>query len=101
MGLSMNKDYHIWVCVLKGKGRCWEKGGERVLDRFREEVKSQRLKNVMVTPNGCSDRHDDGPAVMIDPEDVWFCHVTPKDVPKILDEYVRKGRPLPHLKCPI
>ena len=96
----MSKKFIVWVCVMKGRGRCWEKRGELVLKRFRAETESRGLNNVMVTPTGCSDKHDYGPAVAIDPDDVWYCNVTPQDVSEIIQEHIVNGRVVRRLICP-
>ncbi len=97
----MSKKYIVWVCTMRGKARCWEKGSEAVLKRFRSEIESRGLDNVMVTPTGCSDRHDYGPAVAIDPDDIWYCRVTPENVTEIVQEHILNGRTLRRLICPI
>ncbi len=97
----MNKQVIVWVCMLRGKGRCWEKGAEHVLKRFRAEVESKELNNVLVTPTGCSDRHDYGPAVALDPDDTWYCNVTPEDVTDIIHEHILNGKPVRRLMCAI
>lgn len=86
---------------MKGKGRCAEKGGKQVLERFRAEVDSSGLDNVMVTPTGCSDRHDYGPAVAVDPDGTWYCRVTPDDVPEIVQEHILFARVVRRLECPL
>ncbi len=86
---------------MKGKGHCWEKGGELVLKRFQAEVESRELNHVMINRTGCSDRHERGPAVALDPEDVWYCNVTPDDVTDIIQEHIMNGRILRRLLCPL
>ena len=97
----MNKNYIVWVCTLRGKGHCWEKGSGLVLEKFRAEVESRGLGNVMVNPIGCTDRHDNGPAVLVDPDDTWYCPVTPKDVIEIIEEHALKGKTVDRLLCSI
>jgi sirohydrochlorin cobaltochelatase len=79
------KRYIVWVCTMDGAGRCGSKGGKDVLTRFRSEVAARRLDNVMVTPNGCTDRHDHGPVVLVDPDGTWYCGVGPEDVDEIVE----------------
>jgi (2Fe-2S) ferredoxin len=55
---------------------------------------------VLVTPNGCTDRHDHGAAVLVDPDGTWYCGVKPDDVPSIIEEHVCRGRPVNRLACP-
>lgn len=97
----MTGKFIVWVCMMRGKGRCWEKGAGLVLERFRAEIESRGLNNVMVTTTGCSDRHDYGPAVALDPDDIWYCHVTPEDVTEIVQEHILNGRAVSRLMCAV
>ena len=97
----MEKKYIVWVCMMSGNGRCKQKGSGQVLETFQEEVNRRCLENVMITPTGCTNRHESGPAVAVDPDDVWYCHVTSEDVPEIVREHILHGRPLQRLMCPI
>ncbi len=97
----MNSRFIVWVCIMRGKGRCREKGGDQVLKRFQAEVESRGLHNVMVNPTGCSDRHEYGPAVALDPDNVWYCKVTPDNASELIDEHIMNGRVVSRLLCPI
>jgi (2Fe-2S) ferredoxin len=54
----------------------------------------------MVTPNGCTDRHASGPAVLIDSDGTWYCHVRPGGVSEIIESHLCGGRPVERLLCP-
>jgi len=95
-----SKRFIIWVCTMDGEGRCGRKGGKEVLARLRLEVERRGLSNVLVTPNGCTDRHDHGAAVLVDPDGTWYCGVKPDDVPSVIEEHVCGGRPVKRLACP-
>lgn len=78
----------IFVCATTGEGRCGAKGGEQLLDRFREEVETLGLSPSSVLRNACTRRHEDGPVVFVFPDDVWYTHVTPDDVPHIVEKHL-------------
>ena len=95
-----DKKFVVWVCTMDGRGRCGEKGGKVLLRTFEAEVNRRGLKGVIVTPMGCTDRHAHGPAVLVDPDGLWYCGVGKDDVPKIVDSHLCRGEPVEGLVCP-
>ena len=82
----------IFVCATPGEGRCGEKGGGELLDRFREEVGARGLSPAAVLRNACARRHHEGPVVFIYPDDVWYTEVSPNEVPEIVERHLVRGR---------
>ncbi len=82
----------IFVCSTPGEGRCGEKGGGVLLERFREEVERRGLSPEMVLRNACARRHEEGPVVFVFPDDVWYTRVKPEEVPEIVDRHLSPTR---------
>ncbi len=82
----------IFVCATPGEGRCGEKGGSVLLDRFREEVERLGLSQSVVLRNACARRHHEGPVVFIYPDDVWYTEVSPDEVPEIVGRHLARER---------
>ncbi len=80
----------IFVCATPGEGRCGAKGGGELFERFREEVVSLGISPSAVLRNACTRRHEDGPVVFVFPDDVWYTHVTPEDVRKIVQRHLAR-----------
>ncbi len=80
----------IFVCATPGEGRCGAKGGGELFERFREEVEGLGLPASAVLRNGCSSRHEEGPVVFVFPDDVWYTHVSPADVPEIVERHLAR-----------
>ena len=78
----------IFVCATRGEGRCGEKGGGELFERFREEVANLGLPPSDVLRNACTRRHEEGPVVFIFPDDVWYTRVQPRDVPGIVERHL-------------
>ena len=78
----------IFVCATPGEGRCGEKGGEELLEAFRDEVERRGLSSSVVLRNACTRRHEDGPVVFVFPDDVWYTRVTKKDVTGIVERHL-------------
>lgn len=80
----------VFVCCNQraaGERVCCAAGrGQEIRDALKRLVKERGLKSrIRVSQSGCMDRCEDGPNVMIFPDNRWISHVTPDDVPAILD----------------
>ena len=82
----------IFVCATPGEGRCGEKGGNELLDAFREEVERRGFSQSVVLRNACTRRHEAGPIVFIFPDYVWYERVTPEDVPRIVERHLSAAK---------
>ena len=89
---AMNRFCQIFVCATPGVGRCGAKGGEVLLERFREEVERHGIPSAMVLRNACTRRHEEGPIVFVYPDDVWYTRVTPDAVRGIVERHVATQR---------
>jgi (2Fe-2S) ferredoxin len=78
----------IFVCATPGEGRCGEKGGGELFERFREEVARLGLSPSAVLRNACTRRHEEGPVVFVFPDDVWYTCVTCEDVAQIVERHL-------------
>ena len=78
----------IFVCATPGEGRCGAKGGEELLQAFKDEVERRGLSSSTVLRNACTRRHEVGPVVFIFPDDVWYTRVAPEDVPGIVEKHL-------------
>jgi len=67
-------------------------------DCFKQELKRRKL-GVTVRANkaGCLDQCELGPTVVIYPRQIWYGHVRPEDVARIVEETVIGGRVLEDL----
>jgi (2Fe-2S) ferredoxin len=82
----------IFVCATPGEGRCGAKGGGELLTAFREEVDRRGIPSSAVIRNVCTRRHEEGPVVFIYPDDLWYTHVKPEDVPGIVERHLAPVR---------
>ena len=60
--------------------------------RWKQEVKKAGLRNVMVDFTGCHGFCQQGPIVIVEPEDIFYTHVTMEDVPDIVHSHLREGQ---------
>jgi (2Fe-2S) ferredoxin len=69
---------------------CPKQGAVAVLRAFRSNAPS----DVVVKSVGCLGECGNGPMVVILPEEVWYCHVALEDVPKIVEQHLKGGKPV-------
>ena len=94
----MNKpERHIFVCTSsrpngQQKGFCHTKDGVSVMGKFIEELEERGLSGeVMVSNTGCFGLCEQGPIVVVYPDNVWYGSVTPDDVEAIMEDHIEGG----------
>ena len=54
--------------------------------------------NVRVNKAGCLDRCDEGPVIVVYPDNVWYTFVDHEDIDEIIDEHLVHGRVVDRLQ---
>src|SRR5512147_3116367 len=95
---------HVFVCENRRpdddpRGCCCEKGSATIRDRLKILAKNAGLKGrVRINGAGCLDQCAHGPTIVVYPEGVWYGHVTPADVPEIVERHLLNGEPVERLR---
>ena len=95
---------HVFVCTNQRpdghpRGCCHSKNSEAMLQAFKQEVSKTGLgKTVRAQKSGCLDACEQGPAVVVYPEGVWYGKVAPQDVPEIVRSHLVEGQPVERLR---
>ncbi len=90
--------HHIFVCCNRrepghSRGCCDPAGSQALRERFKQELKARGLTpQVRANQAGCLDQCELGPTVVIYPQAIWYGHVQPDDVPRIIEETIVGGR---------
>ncbi|MBI4286408.1 MAG: NADH-quinone oxidoreductase subunit NuoF [Chloroflexi bacterium] len=85
----------VTVCNSTG---CHTLGGEKVAEAFRQEMARHNLDvKVDMRVTGCHGFCERGPIVVIKPQNIFYTRVTAKDVPDIVSETLRNGKPVERL----
>jgi NADH:ubiquinone oxidoreductase subunit F (NADH-binding)/(2Fe-2S) ferredoxin/Pyruvate/2-oxoacid:ferredoxin oxidoreductase delta subunit len=85
--------YRLEVLTCAGTG-CVSSGSFEVADAIAAEVRKKGLDaEVQVIRTGCQGFCARGPIVIVQPDDIFYCGVERKDVPKLVEEHLLKGRP--------
>ncbi len=97
---------HVFVCTNERapghpRGCCKEKGSEKVLETFKEELKKRGLKaTTRAQKAGCLDTCEWGVTVVVYPEGIWYGRVQTEDVQAIIEEHLINGKPVERLRIP-
>lgn len=92
--------YHILVCTNSRppghpKPSCGSAGAAQLLMAFNMGLMQRSIPpgQVLVSATGCLGPCEQGPTVVVYPDNTWYSKVTEADVAVILDEHVAKGIP--------
>jgi (2Fe-2S) ferredoxin/SAM-dependent methyltransferase len=93
--------FHLFVCTqqkAEGVRSCPASGSFAVLNRLEHEIQARGLnRDVQLTTCGCMGLCDEGPAMVVYPEGVWYRRVQPSDISEIVDTHLRDGKPVDRL----
>ncbi len=80
---------HVLVCVNDRKNErksCAQENSGEIRLQLKTQVKKRWPEaNIRVSQTGCLGVCEEGPNVMIYPQNLWFKHVTLADIDRILD----------------
>lgn len=89
---------HIFVCTSsrmtgQQKGFCHTKGAVDLVNAFMEALAENDLDGeVMVSNTGCFGLCEQGPIVVVYPDNVWYGGVQEDDVEEIIEEHMVAGK---------
>jgi NADH:ubiquinone oxidoreductase subunit F (NADH-binding)/(2Fe-2S) ferredoxin len=85
------------VMVCGGTG-CQASRSRAVIDAVREELSRQKLEqSVRLCVTGCHGFCEQGPVIIIEPGNIFYCHVSPEDAFEIIYQTVMKGKVIERL----
>jgi len=101
--VSYYKRHVFFCCNQRDEGRacCNNHGAREIRDYAKDRINSLGLSGpgkVRINMAGCLDRCDEGPVMVIYPEEVWYTYVDREDVDEIIHEHLTHGRVVKRLK---
>ena len=85
------------VTVCAGTG-CCASGCLEVLSALRKELTRKKLtKKIKIRATGCHGFCEQGPLMVIEPGNIFYCHIKPNDVSEIVSETLLKNNPIDRL----
>ncbi|MCC7068832.1 MAG: (2Fe-2S) ferredoxin domain-containing protein [Burkholderiales bacterium] len=96
--------HHVFICTNErhdGRPSCGACGSAALRDYAKKKVKGLGLAGqgrVRINNAGCLDRCDEGPAMVIYPEEVWYHYESEADIDAIIAEHLQNGRVVERLR---
>jgi len=96
--------HHVFFCCNQrepGENCCQNHQADALRDYAKNRVKALGLagkEKVRVNKAGCLDRCDEGPVIVVYPEEVWYTYVDKADIDEIVEEHLKHGRVVERLR---
>ena len=96
--------HHVFFCCNQrenGDNCCNDHGSQEMRDYAKGKVKALGLSGegkVRINQAGCLDRCEEGPVLVVYPEEVWYTYVDREDIDEIISEHLQNGRVVERLK---
>lgn len=101
--MSYFKHHVFFCCNQRGPGEtcCAAQGAIELQTYAKDRIAALGLKGkgkVRINKAGCLDRCDEGPVLVVYPDNVWYTFVDKADVDEIISEHLQHGRIVERLK---
>ena len=98
--------HHVFFCCNQrqpGESCCKDHKASELQTYAKERTAALGLKgkgSVRVNKAGCLGRCDDGPVIVVYPDNVWYTYVDKEDIDEIIDSHLVNGRVVQRLRLP-
>jgi (2Fe-2S) ferredoxin len=96
--------HHVFFCCNQRRNAeacCADHGAQDLRDYAKSKVKSLNIAGkgkVRINQAGCLDRCEEGPVMVVYPEEVWYTYVDKDDIDEIIEEHLVNGRIVDRLR---
>ena len=96
--------HHVFFCCnqrAEGEMSCHAQGGSTLQTYAKERIGELKLNGtgkVRINKAGCLGRCDQGPVLVVYPDNVWYTCIDQDDVDEIISEHLQNGRVVERLK---
>lgn len=96
--------HHVFFCCnqrAEGESCCNDHRASDLQAYAKKRIGDLGLRgrgNIRINKAGCLDRCDDGPVLVVYPDNVWYTYVDHEDIDEIIDEHLVHGRVVQRLK---
>ena len=96
--------YHVFFCCNQRDPpeRCCANNDALALSAYaKQRVKALGLSGpgrVRINKAGCLDRCEEGPVIVVYPEEIWYTYVDKEDIDEIIDRHVIGGEIVERLR---
>ena len=94
---AYRENFRKTLILCSGTG-CQASRSRDLIDNIQTELAKQDLtKDVLVRATGCHGFCEQGPILVVEPENIFYCHVSPDDAEEIVARSVGKGEVIERL----
>ena len=96
--------YHLFFCTNRrddGSSCCEDFNATSARDYVKRRCKELGIHGAgqsRVNTAGCLDRCDQGPVIVVYPEETWYTWIDNDDLDEIIDKHLLNGEPVQRLK---
>lgn len=96
--------HHVFFCVnqrANGEACCNDHDAEGVRNYAKQRIKELGLSGrgkVRINSAGCLDRCQEGPVIVVYPEEIWYTYIDKSDIDEIIEEHIMNGRIVERLR---
>ncbi|MDX1335955.1 MAG: (2Fe-2S) ferredoxin domain-containing protein [Gammaproteobacteria bacterium] len=96
--------HHVFFCTNQrddGRQSCNDCGAQKLRDYAKQRCKELGISGpgkVRINSAGCLDRCQDGPVLVVYPEETWYQYVDHADIDEIIDQHLVAGKTVRRLK---
>ena len=97
-------EHHVFICTNQreaGEQCCNSVGGSAMFAYAKErigELKKNGPGAIRINKAGCLGRCDQGPVMVVYPQETWYSFIDKEDVEEIINEHLLNGRVVERLK---
>jgi (2Fe-2S) ferredoxin len=91
-------EHHVFFCCNQrdnGDNCCNDNGSQEMRAYAKDRIKELNLAGqgkVRVNQAGCLDRCDEGPVIVVYPDEVWYTYASRADVDEIIESHLVNGK---------
>ncbi|NJL47608.1 MAG: (2Fe-2S) ferredoxin domain-containing protein [Leptolyngbyaceae cyanobacterium SM2_5_2] len=79
-----------WLVQVCQHRTCLGNRSDEVLAAFQQH----QSEHILVAESECLGQCSAGPTVRVLPDDIWYCQLSPADVPSIVEQHLGQGQPV-------
>lgn len=98
--------HHLFFCTNKrddGSACCEDLNAAAARDYLKQRCKELGIHGAgqcRINTAGCLDRCDQGPVIVVYPEEIWYTWVDSEDLDEIIEKHLLQGKPVDRLRIP-
>ena len=96
MTLKKGTDKKRGIYICQGTG-CVSGKSLEITEALKKAIAEKNLTDIEVGFTGCHGFCEQGPVAIVQPEDIFYAHVTVADVPDIVNTHFVEGKPVERL----